>query len=41
MIDYKKLSTRSSACMKKRKRMFSFEMMELGHNLDLAMYLNY
>ena len=33
LIDCKKLSTRSSACMKKRKRMFSFEVMELGHNL--------
>ena len=40
-VAYKKLSTRSNTCMKKRTRMFMFGLMECGPNLDLAIYSNY
>ena len=41
LVVYKKLSKRSSTCIKKRTRMFMFGVMEWGHNSYLAIYSNY
>ena len=41
LVVYKKLSLRSSTCIKKRSRMFMFGVLEWGHNAYLAIYSNY
>ena len=41
IIAYKNISRIWYVCMKKRTRIFFFGVIELGHNLDLAMYLTY